>query len=385
MQLTAVAFVGYFHDIPNERQIYSVIYGEALIHLVFCVLYRRHSQVSEEHIFLQLMFDIGALSWLFYVSGGATNPFVSSLMLPVLLGAVTLSIHWFIPLWLSSVSSYSYMAFSMPAIGEPHILHGHYFGMWVNYMLIITTVSVVVRLLVLNLKKREAAITNYRETQMRKEQLLTLGSVATQMAHELATPIATLTFIHEELQEQCGENELIEAMQEPLFKCHTHIESFRENARQLRAGKTNRITVQQLANTLKSAVAFELPDAKLHMQFIESTSSTLALESDSTLVPAILNLLTNAHQANLDNNQNQIDIYIGSKADRIKILIQDQGKGFNDEQLQTIGKSVQFSETGLGIAAMLSHATIERLGGSLYATNHVQGGALVSIELPLAR
>ena len=385
MQLLTVEFVDYFHDLPNDREIYAVIFCEALLHILFYLFYKKQSEVSERHIFSQLLFDIAALSALIFITGATINPFASALMLPVIFGAITLSLAWFVPLWLCSVSSYSYMAYTVSSVAEPHIQYGYNFGVWVNFMVLITTVSVVVKALVLSLNQREAAIAKYRENQLRKEQILTLGSVATQMAHELATPIATLTFIHEELQEQPDDIELIEAMREPLHKCHTNLEAFREKARQLRAGQKHRMTMQQLGNELKSAAAFELPEAKLNIRFMHEESQLLAIASDSTLIPAILNLIANAHRANQINHQNQIDLYMGEEQGLAKILIQDQGKGFNDEQLKTIGKSIQNSDTGLGIAAMLSHATIERLGGSLCATNHQQGGALVSIALPLIR
>ncbi len=41
------------------------------------------------------------------------------------------------------------------------------------------------------------------------------------------------------------------------------------------------------------------------------------------------------------------------------------------------------SEQGLGMAVFLSHASLERLGGTLTLTNHLDGGALVTLKLPL--
>jgi two-component system sensor histidine kinase RegB len=70
----------------------------------------------------------------------------------------------------------------------------------------------------------------------------------------------------------------------------------------------------------------------------------------------------------------------------LKLVVTDDGPGFPTEMLRHFGKPYQSSKNrpGGGLGLFLSVNVARRLGGSVVATNHPEGGAVVAITLPLA-
>jgi two-component system sensor histidine kinase RegB len=109
----------------------------------------------------------------------------------------------------------------------------------------------------------------------------------------------------------------------------------------------------------------------------------IAVLADASLLPALLNLINNAIRATKANNSQLIEISSESIDGFWQLTIRDFGKGFTLSKLKELGVKPVDSEEGLGMAVFLSHASLERLGGKLALTNHVAGGALVTLSLPL--
>ena len=101
------------------------------------------------------------------------------------------------------------------------------------------------------------------------------------------------------------------------------------------------------------------------------------------LLPAILNLMNNAIRATKANNSLAIALTSQVVENSWQMIIRDFGLGFTLSKLAELGVKPVASEQGLGMAVFLSHVSLERLGGKLALTNHQEGGALVTLSLPL--
>lgn len=108
------------------------------LYLSLTLVLRKPLFAKESGLFIALGLDtLFWISWL-YFSGGATNAFISLLLLPIALAAVTLPI-W-APWSLTAISTlaYSLMIFTVPESQMQH--HGmdmssHYLGMWFNFVI----------------------------------------------------------------------------------------------------------------------------------------------------------------------------------------------------------------------------------------------------------
>ena len=348
------------------------------------LLYKNQSSSKSRDIFFQLFADILFLGALLYFSGGATNAFVSLLLIPIAIGAVALQISGVISLALAAVGIYSLLLWLMPM----HVMHGnmegHFIGMWLNFLFSSVVVCVVVMQMARTLKVKEQTIAKFREEQLKQERVMALGVASAQVSHDVATPIASIQLLVDEMEEEglCTDQELLAQLKGQAEKCGEKLATFRETAEDIRSNKESIKSCTDIFNQLKNysqlyypAIAFDFSD----------TMHEGKISADSALIPAILNIINNAVKASEQMHSNQVKISSNiDKANSVWIVsILDYGKGFTPEQFATLGTEVYDSEQGMGIALLLSNASLERHQGKLIISNHQTHGAEVVIKLPL--
>jgi len=363
-----------------------VIAIEAIFQLVSVFAYRNVSQARPIGMLMQLTADVLFLTILLSLSGGATNAFVSLLLLPIMIAAVTLREKGLAYIAVLAIAAYSFLLIRMP----DHSMHqmnmsGHFIGMWVNFVLSASVIALVIGAMSRALKERERTIAKAREQQLRNEQLVTLDGAAAQITHQLASPIANLQLLFEELLEEQPNNPVVVQMQTPLKQCARQLNDFRKLSAQLRnKNTTEHITVNQLQTQIIDTLLLQYPDQ--HINWL-SEPIAATLKSDAMLLPAILNLLQNACIANQKNNQTQLELSLqqdNQHSECIYLLIRDFGSGFSQSQLAELGGQLMPSSQGMGLAVLLSNVTFERLNGSLTMYNHAGGGAVAKVKLAIA-
>ena len=363
-----------------------VIAIEAIFQLVSVFAYRNVSQARPIGMLMQLTADVLFLTILLSLSGGATNAFVSLLLLPIMIAAVTLREKGLAYIAVLAIAAYSFLLIRMP----DHSMHqmnmsGHFIGMWVNFVLSASVIALVIGAMSRALKERERTIAKAREQQLRNEQLVTLDGAAAQITHQLASPIANLQLLFEELLEDQPNNPVVVQMQTPLKQCARQLNDFRKLSAQLRnKNTTEHITVNQLQTQIIDTLLLQYPDQ--HINWL-SEPIAATLKSDAMLLPAILNLLQNACIANQKNNQTQLELswqQDNQHSESVYLLIRDFGSGFSQSQLTELGGQLMPSSQGMGLAVLLSNVTFERLNGSLTLYNHAGGGAVAKVKLAIA-
>ncbi|NMP80594.1 sensor histidine kinase [Pseudoalteromonas arctica] len=362
-----------------------VIAVEAVFQLISLFAYRNVSRAKPLSMLMQLTADVLFLTVLLSLSGGATNAFVSLLLLPIMIAAVTLREKGLAYIAVLAIAAYSFLLIKMP----DHSMHqmnmsGHFIGMWVNFVLSASVIALVIGAMSRALKERERIIANVREKQLRNEQLVTLDGAAAQITHQLATPIANLQLLFEELLEDQPNNPIVKHMQAPLTQCSTQLNDFRKLSEQLRLKNSQEhTTVKQLQTQITDTLLLQYPDQ--HIKWI-TTPIAATLISDAMLLPAILNLLQNAALANQKQGQAQLELswqQDNLHSECVYLLIRDFGPGFSSSQLAELGGQLMPSDQGMGLAVLLSNVTFERLNGSLTLFNHADGGAVAKVKLAI--
>ncbi|MBQ4875813.1 sensor histidine kinase [Pseudoalteromonas luteoviolacea] len=369
-------------SIPHQP-VFSVIALESLFQLISIVMYRRSREISERAMTLQLMADIVFLSVLLSFLGGASNAFVSLLLLPCIIAAVTVSIGYVLFVSASALAAYGYLYVAVTMPMHHHGMHmgEHLLGMFVNFVFMVVVTVGVVAILVKRIREREALLAKTREKQLQQEQLLALGSAAAQVTHQLATPIAHLNLLLEELQEDFPAHPAVAEMNGPILQCRTQLDSFREQTELLKLKRQEKSqSTQFVLEQLEELMTLQYPGQSLTV--FEKTSS-VDINGDPMLVPSLLNLIVNAAKANERAGKNQIELNAFSEAGKWHFTIRDQGKGIAQKKLDDIGKSVVESDTGFGMALLLTHATLERVNGELHLENLSEGGVLSTAVLPI--
>ncbi|WP_105214293.1 sensor histidine kinase [Pseudoalteromonas sp. T1lg22] len=397
VQLVAVLICQFFLELELALpSLLTVIALESVFQLLSVWLLRRRIRRNERvgtlTIVWQLLADIVFLTLLLALSGGATNAFVSLLLLPIMIAAVTLPGRYTMMITLVAIALYSTLMLMLPEHqGSHHTtqMRSHFIAMWVNFVISALVVATLVSALARTLARQQQAMAANREEQLRAEQLLALGNAAAQATHQLATPLGSIALLHEELEELAAANKglasVVSELGVPIKQCQQQLSLFRQRAGQLRAaqevqGEQAACTVGALLGEIQQAFALQFPTQQLVCFGFEGLKAQL-LRTDPLLSAAFLNLLANAVRANELAQQTSIHLSICIDNGESHWRIEDLGGGFNSEHLASLGSAVMASDHGLGVALWLSNATIERVGGRLALSNAGQG-ACIDVFIP---
>jgi two-component system sensor histidine kinase RegB len=104
--------------------------------------------------------------------------------------------------------------------------------------------------------------------------------------------------------------------------------------------------------------------------------------SDSAVKQMICNVLDNA----LEASPHWLRLEVAQDADALTLTVTDAGPGFPPAMLKQFGKPYQSSKgrPGGGLGLFLVVNVARTLGGRVAVRNRPEGGAIVSIALPLA-
>lgn len=362
-----------------------VIMVEIVFHTLSILVFRKRNAGNLAIVF-QLIADVVFLTVLLSFSGGATNAFVSLLLLPIVIAAVSLPAGYLLFISSSAIASYSLLLLTMPEHTMHHMdMSNHFIGMWANFLLSVIVVSFVVGAMARVITNRERSIALQREDQLKSEQLLALGVASAQVTHQVATPLANIQLLYEELAEDYPEHEAVLAMAQPLNQCTDQLGYFRTLATSIRENKKVQLSVSELLEQLIDQMHFHFPEQKLTV--IQAYIIDSLVESDAMLLPALLNLVQNAIRANKENKQSEITLTVSAKNNELVLQLRDFGLGIeasmNQTQRAVLGEQMVKSNSGLGMAVFLSNSTFHRLGGKLQLMNHVEQGCIALVNLPL--
>jgi len=382
LQFFLILFVniGLNYQLP-WTPLFSVIGVELVFTLASFIFYRRKQQISQSTLLIQICADILFLSLLLFFSGGATNAFVSLLLIPIAIAAVTLSPSLLALVAFLAITSYSILLWLLPMSVMHGNMQGHFIAMGINFLFSALVVALVVGKMARSMNQQELAIAAYRENLLKQEQVTSLGVASAQVTHQLATPIATVQLLADELEDDFPNNDVIADMQSQLKRCTDSLNIFRTMVFNIKDQTSKKSSVNNLLDDILESLQVNYPDIKVKL--LKSYKEDVTVMADAALLPAIFNLINNAIRASKINKSNEITLTSEVSSDSWQFIIRDYGLGFTLEKLKQLGVNPVNSEQGLGMAVFLSHASLERLGGKLVLTNHQKGGALVTLSLPL--
>ncbi|CUI27215.1 Sensor histidine kinase regB [Achromobacter ruhlandii] len=177
---------------------------------VYASLRLRHSRdLSHATAFGHLLVDMAVLAWMVGWSGGLSNPFGMMFLILTALAALALPRNWALAAALAGISGYFAAAiFGQPLRGD---LNTHTLLLWglaANFLISVVVVLVFTTRLAADLRARERELARLRERFTRNEGIVALATHAAAMAHELNTPLATMTLLADEIAAEVKEPDL---------------------------------------------------------------------------------------------------------------------------------------------------------------------------------
>lgn len=355
---------------------------------------RRGWPVTEFEVFGHLLLDIGVLSWLFFLSGGSSNPFVSAYLVPIALAAVALRPRYVLLVTAVCVLAYSLLfRFHVPLppdrIGADGGFALHVFGMWLNFILSAGLIGVLVMLLAEAIRHRDRLIARGREDALRNEHVVALGALAAGAAHELSTPLSTVALLADELAAELADREDLRAdlelLKQQVRQCKASLSALLAGAGQPRLEAAEAVTVERFLRQTLDRWRLLRPgiDAQVRLQGTDAAR----LLPDPALSQALISLLNNAADASEAAGSRVVVVSAALEEGQLRLRIEDEGAGIGTAALAKAGRAVFSTKPGgNGLGLLLSNATLERLGGQLSLHRRAGGGTmtLLALALPLA-
>ncbi|GAY21126.1 MULTISPECIES: ATP-binding protein [Sphingobium] len=351
---------------------------------------RKRTDVSHAELFLSLLFDVLLLTAQLYLSGGATNPFISLYLVQVALGAVLLD-RWsiwgivFVSALCAGLLALHYRPLDLNGALEGHLFDLHIVGTWICLTMIAVLLVLFVLPVTRNLQARDAYLARLRQQAAEEEHIVRMGLLASGAAHELGTPLSQLAVVlgdwrhmpeitaHPPLVEEVAE------MQAAVQRCKEIVTGILLSSGEARGEAPEVTNVRDFIEGIAMEWRRANPGMPLRCDF--GPHDYPRIVADPVIRQAIGNLLDNAREA----GATYIDLLAGRDSSSLNIAVRDNGSGFSEAMLEDFGKPYRSSKgkEGHGLGLFLVVNVVRKLGGSVSASNGADGGALILLRLPL--
>jgi two-component system sensor histidine kinase RegB len=207
-----------------------------------------------------------------------------------------------------------------------------------------------------------------------------VATLAAGTAHELGTPLSTMTVLLEEMESDdpqlCDDLALL---RQQVASCRSTLKRLISTAEEHQHGRFAPRPADTVLRETLTRWQVMRPQARYELTL--QAGSAPPLRSDAALEQAIINLLDNGMDAG-----GPLQLTLGWRDDAIELHIRDHGPGIALDIAEQLGKPFVTSKgKGLGLGLFLSSATAERCGGEIRLFNHAEGGTEAVLRLPAAR
>ena len=387
-----VVYYGFRMPLPIDLML-TVLGALTAFNIASLLRWRVHREVTNAELFVALLVDVGALTAQLYLSGGATNPFVFLYLLQVTLGAVLLqtwSSRTLVGITTLCVAGLALFARPLPLASDlNHGLGSHYIqGLLICFGLNAALLATFITRINGNLRERDARLADLRQRAAEEEHIVRIGLLASGAAHELGTPLATLAVILGDWRHMpafTADPELLQEvaeMQAQVQRCKTILSGILLSAGEARGESSVRTTICTFLDDL--AEEWRVTRDSRVFVYRNVFAPDMPMVSDSALKQMVCNVLDNAVEASPHGVG--LDVAHDIEANALTLTVTDAGPGFPREMLAQFGKPYQSSKgrPGGGLGLFLVVNVARTLGGSVAARNRAEGGAVVTITLPLA-
>jgi len=400
-----VVYIGLDFDLPIWACL-AVIALSAWLNVALRWRFRMSQRVAPDRAAWLLAFDIAELAILLFLTGGIENPFSFLLLGPVLLSATALPPRLTLMLGgfaAACATALIFVHYSLPwDVDKPLNLPSIYtMGIWLSLLLAIGFIGAYAWQLTDEARKLADALAATELVLAREQHLSQLDGLAAAAAHELGTPLSTITVIATDLEREIKppspHAEDIHLLREQAQRCRGILGKLT----QLSSASVDPFDRMPLSALIEETVAphrhFGVEIQVTRAAHSPSKTGADALTDTAEPIgrrsPAILYGLGNLVENAVDFASERVDVATEWSATQVAITISDDGPGFAEEILGRIGEpyltgrrrgppSIDSEAGGLGLGLFIAKTLLERSGATLAFTNRAppKHGAMVRIS-----
>jgi len=353
----------------------------------------------------QLIYDMAQLGGLLWLTGGIENPFCFLLVAPVTVAAATLPMESTVIVGVLTLAVAAVLAryhLSLPWFADqPFSLPPLYTaGIWTSILCGLVFIGLYARRLAREARQMSEALAATELVLSREQRLHALDGLAAAAAHELGTPLGTITVVVREMERGLGPES---PLKDDVTLLRTQVQRCREILKTLTERSAEGDPLHAwlpLSHLIEEAIepyrVFE-KEIKVTAGPAPGLQGPAAQEPISVRRPGVVYGLTNLVENAVDFAAAHVEVLAGWTADRVTITIADDGPGFPPAILSTLGEpyvttrgspdrapSADDHGGGLGLGFFIAKTLLERSGAEIEFANREPAltGAVVQISWP---
>jgi signal transduction histidine kinase len=232
-----------------------------------------------------------------------------------------------------------------------------------------------------------------QESVRRGEQLAALGELVAGVAHEVKNPLFGMSVTLDLLDQQLGGRPDSIELTAALRTWIARLQSLTENLLAFGRTWTTELVPGDVRAVVVQAVAVVEPratDAKVTIDVgVDAAEGTVLMDA-SRLALVFENLLTNAMQHSRSGDRVAIEAGVSrgvngsANGHSIEIAVRDRGPGFRVDELSRVFQPFYTRRRGgTGLGLSIVQRIVDEHGGTVAASNGAEGGAVVTVRLPV--
>jgi two-component system sensor histidine kinase RegB len=394
-QSTAVLVVYYGLDFPLPIwACLAVIALSAWLNVALRLRFHMTQRLEPDRAAWLLAFDTAELAVLIFLTGGLQNPFAFLFLGPVLLSATALPPRFTVMLGAFAVACATVLMFAHFPLpwdsDDPLKLPPIYMlGVWLAILIGMGFIGVYTWQISEEARQLADALASTELVLAREQHLSQLDGLAAAAAHELGTPLSTISVIAKELQNAIAPDaphgDDVRLLREQATRCRDILAKLTELS-----SSGEPFDRAPLSALIEEVVA---PHRNFGVTIDVTLPSNGGAEPVSARNPAILYGLGNLLENAVDFARAHVVIDARWKEDMVEMTISDDGPGFAPDIMDRIGEPYVTSRRrnrddgddepkGLGLGFFIAKTLLERAGATVTFENRAypERGAVVTLR-----
>ncbi|MEO1089987.1 MAG: ActS/PrrB/RegB family redox-sensitive histidine kinase [Pseudomonadota bacterium] len=343
-------------------------------------------RLSERQIAVVLMLDAVQIGGLLALTGALGNPFVLFLLFPAILAGTTVGLGWCTAVCASVVSVATLLAFvqgappwaaTQPA--APNIVTT---GTWAALTFGTLLIASYAWRIAQEGRRMARALAATQLALEREQRLTQLDGFATAAAHDLGSPLSTITILSKDLMRQLPAEsamaEDVRALHDQAHRCRDILARFTQDAPRHRAGQASRVPLSQMIERLIGEHETALVDISLTTKV-----ATDAVEPNFPPTGEVRHGLANLLDNAVGYARANVAVALTVTDESTVLEIKDDGAGFPPEVLGQVGEPFVTTRGGgtHGLGLFVACTFLTRAGAELAFSNG-NDGAIVTVRWP---
>jgi len=377
-QMATVAIVGFFLQFSMPIEIAILLIGLlAAVNAWLQFSYPATHRLEPSSALALLTFDLLQLTALLYVTGGLSNPFSPLIAVPVIISSASQPLRSSMALVLIAMLAITALVFSPFPLPwhegtvvpfEPLLLA----GMWFAIVCTTSFAAFYAYRVSHEANQLSEALTATELVLQREMHLSELDGLAAAAAHELGTPLATISLVAKEMSREVEPGHRLYEDVQLLISQADRCRDILKRLTTLSTGTEEHMRVLPLSSLIEEVVApYRDFGISIEVNELAPRSSEPMGRRNAGIIYGLGNLIENA----VDYAKSRVTITVTHDEQRVTIMIEDDGEGFAPDILQRIGdpyvtrRDPQAKAGGLGLGLFIAKTLLERSGAELSFEN----------------